>query len=608
MAVAANFVNAEHISKTYGTRTLLDDLTIGLGPGDVIGVVGRNGDGKSTLLRLLTGREEPDTGRVTRTGGITIGIVDQSDEFEPTATVRDLIVDGAPDHVWAADATTRGIVEHLLADVDLDREVGRLSGGERRRVALVAAMLHRHEVLVLDEPTNHLDVEAVAWLAEHLRALQTADRAMLVVSHDRWFLDAICTRVWEVHDGTVDTYDGGYAAYVLARVERQRQAAANEARRQNLMRKELAWLQRGAPARTSKPKFRIDAANELIANEPPPRDALGLQKFAMTRLGKDVIDLSDVSYALPAAPDGTPGRPIVEHLTWSLAPGARIGLVGVNGAGKTTLLRLFAKDLAPDTGAVKHGKTLNLGWLNQNVEPVDPEDRVLTSMQRIANRLSLADGREVTTTSLLEDFGFSGNRLHTRLGELSGGERRRLQFLRIMLHEPNVLLLDEPTNDLDIDTLNVVEDYLDNWPGTLVVVSHDRYFLERTTDVTYALFGDGAVRMLPRGVDEYLERRRALQSAAAGAAEPGTGSGTAEAPEPQGPSPAETRRAQKDMARLEGQLARISEQIARLHADMASEASDYVRLGQLQTRLGELEQKHEALEEEWLEAASVLED
>ena len=607
MAVAANFINAEHISKTYGTRTLIEDLTIGLGPGDVVGVVGRNGDGKSTLLRLLTGREEPDTGRVTRTGGISIGIVDQSDDFTPTDSVRDLIVDGAPDHVWAADPTTRGIVQHLLAGIDLDRQVGQLSGGERRRVALVAAMLHRHEVLVLDEPTNHLDVEAIAWLAEHLKALQTADRAMLVVSHDRWFLDAICTRVWEVHDGTVDTYDGGYAAYVLARVERQRQAAANESRRQNLMRKELAWLRRGPPARTSKPKFRIEAANDLIADEPPPRDALGLQKFAMTRLGKDVIDLKDVSYALPAGPEGTPGRTLVDHLTWSLAPGARIGLVGVNGAGKTTLLRLFAKELAPDAGTVKHGKTLNLGWLSQNVEPVDPDDRVLTSMQRIANRLSLADGREVTTTSLLEDFGFAGNnRLHTRLGELSGGERRRLQFLRIMLHEPNVLLLDEPTNDLDIDTLTVVEDYLDNWPGTLVVVSHDRYFLERTTDVTYALYGDGAVRMLPRGVDEYLEHRRAREARSAAA--PASSGTPTPRPAQDGPSPAETRRARKDLARVEGQLAKLTEQIERVHAEMAAEAADYVRLGELQAQLAELEARHGALEEEWLETASVLED
>ncbi len=603
--MAANFVNAEHISKTYGTRTLLDDLTIGIGPGDVIGVVGRNGDGKSTLLRILTGREEPDTGRVTRTGGISVGTVDQSDDFTATDTVRDVIVDGAPDHVWAADPTTRGIVQHLLDGIDLDREVGQLSGGERRRVGLVAVMLHRHELLVLDEPTNHLDVEAVAWLAEHLRALQTADRAMLVVSHDRWFLDAICTRVWEVHDGTVDTYDGGYAAYVLARVERQRQAAATEARRQNLMRKELAWLRRGAPARTSKPKFRIEAANDLIADEPPPRDKLGLQKFAMTRLGKDVIDLTDVSYALPAAADGTPGRTIVDDLTWSLAPGERIGLVGVNGAGKTTLLRLFAKELQPDSGHVKHGKTLNLGWLHQNVESIDPEDRVLTSMQRIANRLVLADGREVTTTSLLEDFGFSGNRLHTRLGELSGGERRRLQFLRIMLHEPNMLLLDEPTNDLDIDTLTVVEDYLDNWPGTLVVVSHDRYFLERTTDVTYALFGDGQVRMLPRGVDEYLEHRRTMEAAADAAS--GAAAAATPAPEREGPSPAETRRAQKDMARLEGQLAKLTEQIERLHTEMADAATDYVRLGELQTQLADLEGRHGALEDEWLEAASMLE-
>jgi ATP-binding cassette subfamily F protein uup len=590
----ANLINASHITKTYGTRTLLDDLNIGLGEGDVIGVVGRNGDGKTTLLQILTGVVEPDSGRVTHTGAVSIGYLHQADDFSADSTVRDVIVGGAPDHVWASDAMTRGVVEHLLAEVDLDAPVGSLSGGERRRTALVALMLGGHDLLVLDEPTNHLDVEAVSWLAEHLRALQSRGEAMLVVSHDRWFLDAICTRIWEVHDGVVDAYDGGYAAYVLARAERARQAAGMAARRKNLLTKELAWLRRGAPARTSKPKFRIDAATTLIEDEPPPRDRFQLESFSLSRLGKDVFDLVDVSYGVGDPPQR---RMLLEDLSWSIGPGQRIGLVGVNGAGKTSLLRLLIGELHPDSGRVKRGKTLKIGHLSQAVTELDGTDRVLDSVNRIRSAVQLASGKETSTSSLLEDFGFTGDKLTTRLGDLSGGERRRLQFLRLLLSEPNVLMLDEPTNDLDIDTLTVIEDYLDSWPGTLMVVSHDRYFLERVCDVTYALMGDGTCVLLPGGVDQYLEHRRARPRSAT----PSGSGGRAPVADA-----AASRQAKKDVARIESQLARVDVNTARLHTEMAAAGSNYSRLHELQAELDQLTESKDELELAWLEAAEKL--
>ncbi|MBK7819513.1 MAG: ABC-F family ATP-binding cassette domain-containing protein [Tessaracoccus sp.] len=583
----ANLVNLEAVTHGFGTRILLDGVSLGLGAGEVIGVVGRNGDGKTTLLRILTGDLEPDGGRVTAANNAHIGVLAQDTIGDDEQTVRDWIVGGEPDHVWAADASQRTVVEALLADVDLDRRLGTLSGGERRRVGLVGVLLGHHDLIVLDEPTNHLDVEAIAFLAEYLRARTRAGLAMLVVSHDRWFLDEVCTRIWEVHDGVVDAYDGGYAAYVLAKVERQRQAAANEARRRNLARKELAWLRRGAPARTSKPKFRIDAANVLIADEPPPRDKVELQQFSVTRLGKDVFDLTSVDYAVP-------DRTLLDRLTWSIGPGDRIGLVGVNGAGKTSLLDLLAGLREPDRGKIKRGKTLRLGYLSQTVGELDDADRVLASVKRLKEETRLATGREASASSLLEEFGFTGDKLVARIGDLSGGERRRLQFLRLLLTEPNVLILDEPTNDLDIDTLTVIEDYLDGWPGTLIVVSHDRYFLERITDVTYALLGDGSCVLLPGGVEEYLSRRRATAaqvSSRASAAQPGRSDAAAE------------RLRKKDLTRIESQLEKVGGEIDRLHADMADAASDFERLAALDARLRAAETRRDELEEAWLEAA-----
>ena len=587
----ANLVNAEQIHIAFGTTVVLDAVSLGVGAGDVIGVVGRNGSGKSTLLRLLTGAEQPDAGRITRTGNVSIGYLHQADDFAPDATVRDVIVGGEADHVWAADAWTRGVVEHLLAEIDLDAPVRRLSGGERRRTALVAMMLARHDLLVLDEPTNHLDVEAVTWLAEHLRALTVRGTAMLVVSHDRWFLDAVCTRVWEVHDSAVDAYDGGYAAYVLARAERARQAAGTAVRRRNLLRKELAWLQRGAPARTSKPKFRLDAAAALIADEPPPRDSMALRTFATTRLGKDVYDLTDVTVRIG-------DRELLADLSWSIGPGDRIGLVGVNGAGKTSLLRILTGDLAPAGGRVKRGRTLAVGHLTQAGDELPADQRVLEFVLRVRRVTQLASGQEVTATSLLEDFGFTGGRLTTRIGELSGGERRRLQVLQILLAEPNVLLLDEPTNDLDIDTLTVVEDYLDRWPGTLIVVSHDRYFLERVCDVTYALLGDGRCVLLPGGVEEYLARRRTDRAdRAAGLTGAAGRSAGSSAP------PGVSRQARKDLSRIEAQLSRLETEIGRLHDQMAAAGHDHVQLQELHAAVETATARQAELEDSWLAAA-----
>jgi len=592
----ANLVNAEKLTLAFGTRILLDGVSLGLNSGDVVGVVGRNGDGKTTLLRLLVGTLEPDSGRVVRNA--SIGHLGQTDDFAAGASIRDVIVGGRADHVWAADAARRDVVTNLLADVDLERPVTALSGGERRRAALASVLLGGHDLLVLDEPTNHLDVEAISWLAAHLAELQRTGVAMLVVSHDRWFLDAVCNRVWEVHDAGVDAYDGGYAAYVLARAERVRQAAANEARRQNLLRKELAWLRRGPPARTSKPKFRIDAANVLIRDVPEARDTIRLREFAVSRLGKDVFDLKAVSYAIGE-------RTLLDHVDWSIGPGDRIGIIGVNGSGKTTLLRLLAGDLHPTSGKVKQGRTLRLGELSQDVthvragqEPLHEDDRVLDSVQRLQRQVRLATGVESSASSLLEDFGFRGDRLVTRIGELSGGERRRLQFLRLLLAEPNVLLLDEPTNDLDIDTLTVVEDYLDTWPGTLMVVSHDRYFLERTCDAIYALTGDGKCVLLPGGVDEYLARRATSRD-----------SGTAPAPSrAQTTDAAGERASRKELGRVEGQLTKLATRVDELHVLMSEQAADYERLVALGAELDSALARQDELENRWLELAEQLGD
>ncbi len=603
MAAAAqsrNLVNLEKVTKSYGVRILLDEVSLGVGEGQRIGIVGRNGDGKTTLLDLMAGREEPDSGRISRSRGLHIGYLDQRDLLDDTHTVREVVLAGRADHEWAADSRTREVVEVLLAGVELDRSVHGLSGGERRRCSLARILLDDDELLVLDEPTNHLDVEAVAWLAEHLVRRTSA---LVVVTHDRWFLDAVCERTWEVHPGpdgagVVDSYEGGYAAFVLARAERQRQAAASEARRQNLLRKELAWLRRGPPARTSKPKFRIDAANALIDDVPEPRDRMELQRFATQRLGKDVVDLEDV--------DLTRGdRQLLSHATWRLGPGDRVGIVGVNGAGKSSVLGLVARTLAPDKGKVKHGRTVALEHLTQQVPAEDPDARVLATIEDIQRVTRTATGRDVSASSMLERFGFTGDRLTTRIGDLSGGERRRFQLLRLLLAEPNVLLLDEPTNDLDIDTLNVLEDFLDDWPGTLVVVSHDRYFLERVTDTVWALLGDGQISMLPGGVDQYLEHRARTHATEPSAPPPVTDTQAPAARAKVGG--AAERAARKPVARIARQLERSAERETALNAEMAEHVADHERLAELSKELSALHDEKEALEMEWMEAAELLE-
>jgi ATP-binding cassette subfamily F protein uup len=585
-----NLINAERVTMSYGTRTLLDRVSLGLDRGEVVGVVGRNGAGKTTLLRILAGTQTPDSGRVIHTRSPSIGFLKQADAVPPNVSVRDLIVGGAPDHLWAADPGTRAIVGHLLADVDLDAQVGGLSGGERRRVALVEVLLADHDLLILDEPTNHLDVEAIDWLARHLNDLRTADVAMLIVSHDRWLLDAVCGRIWEVHDGQVHGYEGGYAAYVLARAERERQAAMTAARRKNLLRKELAWLRRGPPARTSKPKFRLDAAAALVADEPEPRDRLQLQRFASARLGKDVFDLDRVSVTLG-------NRPLLRELSWSIGPGMRIAVIGVNGSGKTTLLRLLAGEIAPESGTIRRGKTLRIGYLSQDVDNLEGTERVLESIDSLRRQARLATGAEASARSLLEDFGFTGDKLTARLDDLSGGEQRRLQILRVLLDEPNVLLLDEPTNDLDIETLTVVEDYLDSWPGTLLVVTHDRYFLERVCDVSYALLGDGSCVLLPGGVDQYLEVLRARPSEIP----PPKAAGKPPSAKPS----AVSRRAKKELARLEQQIARLDRQLSTLHEQLAAAVADHQQLNELQREIELITANKDELELAWLEAADM---
>ncbi|MDM7830667.1 ABC-F family ATP-binding cassette domain-containing protein [Cellulomonas sp. MW9] len=592
----AHLLGADRVTLTLGTRTLLDEVSLGLDDGQRIGVVGPNGAGKSTLLRVLSGVQAPDDGRVTRSGSTRVAVLEQRDDLG-SGTVLEHIHGSTEQYEWAADPRIRQVHDGLLPDVDMTADVSTLSGGQRRRVALAALLVRDDEVLVLDEPTNHLDVEGVAWLADHLADRYRGNNgALVVVTHDRWFLDAVCTRTWEVHDGVVDQYEGGYAAYVLARAERARTASTAEEKRQNLLRKELAWLRRGAPARTSKPKFRIDAANALIENEPPPRDRMELSKMATARLGKDVLDVEDVTLRFG-------DRTLLDDVTWRIGPGDRIGMVGVNGAGKTSLLRLLSGRLQPTQGRVKRGKTVQVAELRQDVEDLD-ELAGLRVVEVIESekRSVVVGGKELTAAQLVERLGFTRERARTPVRDLSGGERRRLQLLRLLVGEPNVLLLDEPTNDLDTDTLAALEDLLDGWPGTLIVVSHDRYLLERVCDRQMALLGDGALRELPGGVEQYLDlRRQALAQvdapapAAAVQAPGGTGAVSA----------ADQRAARKEIGRIERRLSKIAELESRLHDKMAAQATDHVAVAALDAELRALADEKDELEAAWLEAADL---
>ena len=604
----AHLLGAENLHLEYPTRVIFDSVTVGLSEGERIGVVGRNGDGKSTLLRLLAGRQEPDGGRVTRRRGVTLGMLDQSDELPDELTVGEAVVGGRAEHEWAGDARTRDVIAGLVSDIPWDAQMSRLSGGQRRRTALAALLTHDWDVLFLDEPTNHLDVEGVAWLAEHLKRRWSPNSGgLVVVTHDRWFLDEVSTTTWEVHDATIEPFEGGYAAYVLQRVERDRMAAASESKRQNLLRKELAWLRRGAPARTSKPKFRIDAANVLIENEPPVRDSVALSQLAVSRLGKDVVDLLDVSVRYPSEDGGE--TEVIRDVEWRIAPGERSGILGVNGAGKSTLLGLIAGTVEPTTGRVKRGKTVRIAMLDQRLaELADIQNERISAVVAREKTSYVTGGKELTPGQLLERLGFTSAQLSTPVKDLSGGQKRRLQLMLILLHEPNVLILDEPTNDLDTDMLAAMEDLLDSWPGTLLVVSHDRYLLERVTDSQYAIL-DGRLRHVPGGVDEYLRLRQAAQaSGSASAAQTVVAAQAASASGPSELSGADRRALEKELASVERRMERAGKELARLHDDFAThDQSDYVGLGKLQARERELQEQHSDLETMWLELSERLE-
>ena len=611
----AVLISVERAALALGTAQVLDGVSLGVSGGDRIGIVGRNGGGKTTLLRVLAGERAVDSGRVARLGGGTVGVLTQDDTLDPNATVREVVLGDLEEYVWAGDSRVRDVLTGLLGGLDapalsgLESTVAGKSGGERRRLALASLLVQNPDILLLDEPTNHLDVEGVAWLADHLvQHRSRPDNALVAITHDRWFLDAIATRTWEVVDGQVNGFDGGYAAYVLAKAERERMAKVTAERRNNLLRKELAWLRRGPPARTTKPKFRIDAANALIEDEPEPRNDVELMAFATSRLGKDVIDLLDASVSLG-------DRTLLERLTWHLAPGARIGIVGVNGSGKSTLLRALAGEIPLTAGKRKEGLTVRIGHLTQDVRELDrlSNSRVIDAVEEV-RKVTMLGGKEVTASSLAKRLGFPGPRQQVRVGDLSGGERRRLQVLRILMDEPNVLLLDEPTNDLDIETLTALEDVLDGWAGTLLVVSHDRYLLERVADQQVALLGDGHVRQLPGGVEEYLKLRAtvtptyAAMAPAAGTSASSSGEPTTVAAQPvSSASPAEQREARKVMNRVEKQLSKLATREDRVHTAMAEHVADHAKVLQLNQELREIVDEREVLELEWLEAADTLE-
>ncbi|YAL82774.1 ABC-F family ATP-binding cassette domain-containing protein [Dermacoccaceae bacterium W4C1] len=605
-----NLLGAQALHLEYPTRVVLEEVTLGVAEGDRIGIVGRNGDGKSSLMGMLAGLIEPQSGRVTRRAGVSMGVLAQSDDLDDAHTVRQAVVGDGPEHDWASDPAIRDVLDGLVADLDFESRVGELSGGQRRRVALAALLVGDWDVLALDEPTNHLDVEGIAWLAQHLNNRWARNTGgLMVITHDRWFLDEVCTSTWEVHDGIVEPFDGGYAAYVLQRVERDRIAAATEAKRQNLMRKELAWLRRGAPARTSKPKFRIEAANQLIEDVPPVRDRIELQRMAVARLGKDVVDLEEagVSYG---------ETEVLRGVTWRLAPGERTGILGANGAGKSTLLGLICGTVAPTSGRVKQGKTVRIGILDQQFSQLAQiaDDRVREVLARTRTTFTI-EGREHTPAQLLERLGFAREHLSARVHELSGGQKRRLQLLMLLLDEPNVIALDEPTNDVDSDMLSAMEDLLDSWPGTLIVVSHDRYLLERVTDQQYAVI-DHRLRHLPGGVEQYLELRgrqtgsagRTARSAPAAPKHSAAPAATTEAAPANDLSAAERRSASKELAAIERKLTKLSASVETVNERLAAhDQSDLAGLAEGAARLTQLQTEIEAEEQRWLEVSELLE-
>jgi ATPase subunit of ABC transporter with duplicated ATPase domains len=607
----AHLLGAQALHLEFPTKVVFDSVTVGVSDGDRVGIVGRNGDGKSSLLAMLSGRLAPNSGRVMRRNGVTMGVLDQGDTLDPGLTVARTVVGDRPDYEWAGDARTRDVLGGLVRDIPWEAPIAELSGGQRRRVALAQLLAGDWDVLALDEPTNHLDVEGITWLAGHLRTRWPANAGgLLVVTHDRWFLDEVCTATWEVHDRIIEPFDGGYAAYVLQRVERDRMTAASEAKRQNLMRKELAWLRRGAPARTSKPKFRVDAATALIANEPPPRNQVELARMATARLGKDVVDLLGASVSFG-------DQEVLRDVEWRIGPGERTGILGINGAGKSTLLKLVSGDLEPTAGRVKRGKTVRVASLDQQLAALDEHagERVSEIIAR-KRTTYLAGGRELTPGQLLERLGFTNAQLSTPVRDLSGGQRRRLQLLLILLDEPNVLILDEPTNDMDVDMLAAFEDLLDSWPGTLLVVSHDRYFTERVTDQQYGII-DGRLRHLPGGVDEYLRLRaeraatplhRPAGPAVATATAAATASAAAAATTPAAAlSGADLRVAQKEIAAIDRKLVKLAARVDAANEGIARhDQSDYEGLTQKIKELRTLQDEVTELETRWLELSEQV--
>ena len=584
-------MNIEEVSKAFDIRPLLSQVSLGVSEGDRIGIVGRNGSGKSTLMKIIAGVEDPDAGRVTKSNSSRIGILSQVDTASKDATVGDVVIGNREKHEWASDARIREIFTGLFGGFDdhlFERTFASLSGGEKRRVGLAKLLIDDLDLILLDEPTNHLDVEGVAWLAEHLNARK--DLAVLVVTHDRWFLDAVTDRTWEVVLGKVEEYDGGYSAFVLAKAERARQAGAMDARRNNLIRKELAWLRRGAPARTTKPKFRVDAANELISAEPAPRDSTELLKFALNRLGNTVFELHHAQIQAGE-------KELIHDLTWNVGPGDRIGIVGINGAGKTTLMRTLAGQLKPTSGKLVTGITVKIAFLTQHLDELDPKWRLLEAVEKVATHVEIGKGKTLSASQLCERLGFDRDAQWTPVGDLSGGERRRLQLTRLLMDSPNVLLLDEPTNDFDIETLTELEDLLDSYGGTLIVISHDRYFLERVCDRFYGLLGDKVLRDLPRGVDQYLEQR-AVSSA------PSTESSSKEGSTS---SAAQLRQLKKDLTRVERQVAKGKERLAQLKSELEAAAFSPEKLLELSAEIATVESDLVVREEEWLEITLALE-
>lgn len=586
-----NLLNLESVSKAFDIRSLLDNVSLGVNEGERIGVVGRNGGGKSTLLKIMAGLEPADSGRVAKAGGVEIGVLNQIDTAAPGALVRDVVLGSRAEHEWARDSQIREVLTGLFggfSDDLLDREFASLSGGERRRVNLAKLLVGQYDLLLLDEPTNHLDVEGVAWLASHIK--NRSKLSIIVITHDRWFLDEVSDQIWEVVDGSVLAYEGGYSAYVLSKAERARQTSVEAGKRAMLIRKELAWLRRGAPARTAKPKFRIEAANTLIANEPPPRNQTELLNFAANRLGNTVFEIHQASIS---AGD----KPILKDIYWNVGPGDRIGIVGVNGAGKTTLMRALLQQIKPTAGKIVTGVTVKAAFLSQHLEELDPKWRVLEAVEKVANSVQLGNGKELSASQLCERLGFDADSQWTPVGDLSGGERRRLQLTRLLMDSPNVLLLDEPTNDFDVETLTALEDLLDSFGGTLLVISHDRYFLERVCDRFVGLLGNGSLRDLPGGIEEYLDLRHAALNQVEVREEK---SGKSNA--------AESRLLKKEVAKLERQMEKIDAEIASLIKAQEDLAFDHEKLAKAMEELTIAKARKEEIDEEWLLATTKLEE